>query len=180
VFSAFGISFSDVGKSYEVGLVQAGTESAAQAYDEILARAERDMFQEGYDLGECTTQARLVVESEDGELVQTRPYRRGETVDAGEGQVSLHLDVSAELPQPTLEHDAEVTPRPAVPHGTREVRSSAQHTDECPVYLLDDQEPGASAAGPAIVEGPFFTARVPSGWSFDVTSNSDLILTDAS
>jgi N-methylhydantoinase A/oxoprolinase/acetone carboxylase beta subunit len=52
--------------------------------------------------------------------------------------------------------------------------------DDCPVYLLDDQQPGAGARGPAIVEGPFFTARVPSGWRFDVTSNSDLILTDAS
>jgi N-methylhydantoinase A len=182
VFSAFGISFSDVGKSYEVGLVETGTEPAAQAFDELLTRAERDMFQEGYDLGECTTAALLVVESEDGQTVQTRPYRRGDTVgvDAGGGLVSLRLDCSAPLPQPTLARDAEVTPRPATPDGTREVRSTARHVDECPVYLLDEQAPGASAAGPAIVEGPFFTTRVPSGWRFDVTSNSDLILTDAS
>jgi len=178
VFSAFGISFSDVGKTYEIGLAQSGAEAAAQAYDEILGRAERDMFQEGYDLGECTTEWVLVIE--DGETVQTLPYRLGAAVAVGAGPVSLRLVVAAALPQPTLAHEAEVTPRPAVSHGTRDVRSTARHVDECSVYLLDDQEPGASAAGPAIVEGPFFTARVPSGWRFDVTSNADLILTDAS
>ena len=187
VFSAFGISFSDIGKSYEASLVpadgQADAEAIAQAataaYDEILARAERDMFQEGYDLDECTIESFLVLESADGETVQTQPYRRGDAVAALDGIASLRVDFAAALPQPTLTLDAEVEPRPAVPHGTRDVRSSARHTDECPVYLLDDQVPGAGAAGPAIVEGPFFTTRVPSGWRFDVTSNSDLILTDA-
>jgi N-methylhydantoinase A/oxoprolinase/acetone carboxylase beta subunit len=180
VFSAFGISFSDIGKSYEVGLVQTDIESAARAYDEILARAERDMFQEGYDLGECTTQSFLTVESSHGQVVHTRPYHRGDPVEVSEGHVSLHLDVAAALPQPTLTADDEVTSRPAVPHGMRGVRASALQVDVCPVYVLDEQEPGARSAGPAIVEGPFFTTRVPSGWTFQVTSNSDLILTDAS
>ncbi len=180
VFSAFGISFSDVGKTYEIGLAKRGTEAAAQAYDEILARAERDMFQEGYDLGVCTAEWLLVVEAEVGGTVQTLPYRLGDIVETGVGLVSLRLVVAAALPQPTLAHDADVTPRPAVSHGTRDVRSTARHVDECSVFQLDDQEPGASAAGPAIVEGPFFTARVPSGWRFEVTSNADLILTDAS
>jgi N-methylhydantoinase A len=183
VFSAFGISFSDIGKTYEVSLAQTDaqtfTEAATAAYDEILARAERDMFQEGYDLDECTMASQLVVESRDGDTVQTRPYVRGDTVEALGGVISLRLDFTAALPQPSLARDVQVKPRPAVPHGTRDVRSSARHVDECPVYLLDDQVPGAGAAGPAIVEGPFFTARVPSGWRFDVTSNSDLILTDA-
>jgi N-methylhydantoinase A len=180
VFSAFGISFSDIGKTYEVVLENASTDTAAVAFDDMFARAERDMFQEGYGLDECAIDALLVIESAYGEAVQTRPYRPGDDVEAHEGLVSLRMECSAALPQPTLTLDAEITPRPAVAHGTREVRSSARHVDECSVYVLDDQQPGASAAGPAIVEGPFFTARVPSGWRFDVTSNSDLILTDAS
>jgi N-methylhydantoinase A/oxoprolinase/acetone carboxylase beta subunit len=65
-----------------------------------------------------------------------------------------------------------------VSHSVREVRAGAQHVDEVSVYVLDDQQPGAGGAGPAIVEGPFFTARVPADWHFDVTSNGDLILTD--
>ena len=55
------------------------------------------------------------------------------------------------------------------------VRSDAQHVDDVSVYSLDDQQPGAHADGPAIVEGPFFTARVPAGWRLDVTSSGDLI-----
>ena len=50
--------------------------------------------------------------------------------------------------------------------------------DEVPVFDLDSQTAGASAAGPAIVEGPYFTARVPHGWVFDVTVSCDLMLTD--
>jgi N-methylhydantoinase A len=180
VFSAFGISFSDVGKTYEVALNAPSTQAAAQAFDEVLARAERDMFQEGYDLGECATEAQVVVESEESGTVEARPYRRGDTLEGTTGFVSLRLDCSAPLPQPNLEHDAEVAPRLPVSRSNREVRTGAQEVEDCRVYVLDEQEPGAAGVGPAIVEGPFFTARVPSGWRFDVTSNADLILTDDS
>jgi hypothetical protein len=50
--------------------------------------------------------------------------------------------------------------------------------DEVPVFHLGEQAAGASAPGPAIVEGPFFTARVLEGWRLDITSNGDLLLTD--
>jgi N-methylhydantoinase A len=46
------------------------------------------------------------------------------------------------------------------------------------VYSLTDQQPGATAHGPAIVEGPFFTARVLDGWNLQVTAGGDLLLTD--
>jgi len=48
-FSAFGISFSDIGQNYEVGLSQPSVEAAQAAHDLMLERAERDMFQEGHD-----------------------------------------------------------------------------------------------------------------------------------
>jgi N-methylhydantoinase A/oxoprolinase/acetone carboxylase beta subunit len=50
--------------------------------------------------------------------------------------------------------------------------------DDVPVYSLLEQAAGATAQGPAIVEGPFFTARVLSGWRLDVTAGGDLMLTD--
>jgi N-methylhydantoinase A len=178
VFSAFGISFSDIGKSYEVGIPTATTDAAASIYDDMLVRAERDMFQEGYDLTDCTTLWSLSIETLDGEQVEARPYTRADQVPNDGHRLALRLDVAAPLPHPTLASHAKVTSRPAVPHGTRDVRSGATHVDEVGVYVLDDQQPGAEAAGPAIVEGPFFTARVPAGWHFEVTSNGDLILTD--
>jgi N-methylhydantoinase A/oxoprolinase/acetone carboxylase beta subunit len=66
----------------------------------------------------------------------------------------------------------------AVSTGTREVRSSATQVDTVSVYQLEGQQPGAKASGPAIVEGPFFTARVPAGWTLDISAAGDLLLTD--
>ena len=176
VFSAFGISFSDVGKSYEVGVPDPTTESAASTYDAMLVRADRDMFQEGYQLSECSVSWLLTVETEAGDVVEVKHYQRGDTVAVGEHRASLRLDVSATLPHPSLAGDARVTPRAAVSDHHRQVSASAETVDDVGVFVLDEQEPGAGAVGPAIVEGPFFTARVPAGWRFDVTSNGDLFL----
>jgi hypothetical protein len=46
------------------------------------------------------------------------------------------------------------------------------------VYALLSQPPGAQAPGPAVIEGPFFTMRVPEGWQFATTAAGDLRLTD--
>ncbi|MGZ8801513.1 MAG: hydantoinase/oxoprolinase family protein [Mycobacterium sp.] len=178
VFSAFGISFSDIGKSYEVGVPESTTESAAATYDDMLVRAERDMFQEGYRLADCRTVWQLAEETPEGDTVAVGPYRRGDTIDVGGQRISLRLDVAAELPHPVLVGDSAATPVEAVSAAVRAVRSDAQHVDDVSVYYLDELQPGARAAGPAIVEGPFFTTRVPAGWRLDVTSNGDLILTD--
>jgi N-methylhydantoinase A len=177
VFSAFGISFSDIGKSYEVSIPEPSAESAARTHDQMLVRAERDLFQEGYDLADCTVAWSTTVEGADGVLT-ARPYRRGDAVDGHQGGVSLLLDVTAGLPQPDLADGGTTVESAAVPSGSRAVRSSASVVDEVPVFVLDEQRAGAQAAGPAIVEGPFFTARVPAGWRLDVTSHGDLILTD--
>jgi N-methylhydantoinase A len=46
------------------------------------------------------------------------------------------------------------------------------------VYTLLDQPRGAEAEGPAVIEGPFFTMRLPDGWLFETTAAGDLLLTD--
>jgi len=46
------------------------------------------------------------------------------------------------------------------------------------VYALLNQQPGAQAPGPAVIEGPFFTMLVPEGWQFTTTAAGDLRLTD--
>ena len=179
VFSAFGISFSDIGQSYEVGLSEPSIEAAKSVHDMLVERAERDMFQEGHELAACTLQWSLVVEEADGTLVSETPYTYGDAPAVGAGQpASLKLDVTFELPHASLAGNTSLASHPAVASGTRQVRSSATQVDEVPVYSLLDQEPGATAVGPAIVEGPFFTARVLDGWKLDVTAAGDLMLTD--
>jgi N-methylhydantoinase A len=97
----------------------------------------------------------------------------------GAGQpASLTLDVTFELPHASLAANTSLASHPAVAAGTRQVRSSATEVDEVPVYALLDQKPGATALGPSIVEGTFFTARVLDGWKLDVTAAGDLMLTD--
>ncbi|MFF8990359.1 hydantoinase/oxoprolinase family protein [Streptomyces sp. NPDC014983] len=178
VFSAFGISFSDVGKTYEVGAPKPTTESARQTYDELLVRAERDMFQEGYALADCETAWELSVEEQDGTPVARFPYLPGAPVEHPGREVSLRLTVTAPLPHPEVTPGQETEVRPAPAAGTRKVRSAADRVDEVPVHVLTELSPGDSAAGPAIVEGPFFTARVLPGWTFRVTSAGDLLLHD--
>jgi N-methylhydantoinase A/oxoprolinase/acetone carboxylase beta subunit len=180
VFSAFGISFSDIGQNYEAALPEPTSEAAGSVHDSLLERAERDMFQEGHELAGCTVEWALVAEEPDGTLVSVTPYAYGDTPTFGAGQHgSLKLAVTARLPHASLADNESPPPRPATACGTRRVRASAHRVDEVPVYSLADQEPGATAQGPAIVEGPFFTARVLDGWKLDVTAGGDLILTDA-
>jgi N-methylhydantoinase A len=179
VFSAFGIGFSDIGQNYEVILSDSSAEGARAAHDALLERAERDMFQEGHELASCTLTWGMAVEEEDGTLVSEAPYVLGDAPSPGPGRHgSLKLKVTAALPHVELADNESLTPRPAVASGTRRVRSSVSQVDDVPVYSLLDQAAGATAQGPAIVEGPFFTARVLSGWRLDVTAGGDLMLTD--
>lgn len=178
VFSALGISFSDIGKTYEAGVPEPTTAATRRTYDELLGRAERDMFQEGYALGECRTDWRVVVEEEDGTAVSSAVYRPGDAVEQPQRRVSLQLTITAPLPHPEMTPDREVGTRPAPSVGSRSVRSAADRVDEVPVHVLDELSPGDAGAGPAIVEGPFFTARILPGWTFRVTSSGDLLLLD--
>ncbi|GEL19232.1 hydantoinase/oxoprolinase family protein [Pseudonocardia asaccharolytica] len=179
VFSAFGIGFSDIGRTYEVTLTTPSADAAVDAHDALADRAERDMFQEGYELVGCRPEWTLVTEDGDGAVVAETPYRPGDVPTVGSGEHAvLRLAVTAELPHGTVPTAAQPPASPAVPSGNRKVRSGATQVGDVPVYPLAEQRPGAIAAGPAIVEGPFFTTRVLDGWTFEVTAGGDLLLTD--
>lgn len=157
VFSAYGISFSDIAQTYETdvtGLTPAAIEDAKQT---MTADAGRDMFQEGHELSACDLEWKDIVE---------------------DGSEILSLTATFRLPHPTLTGGSPAEATAAVASGTREVRSSADQIDTVSVYQLDEQAPGATASGPAIVEGPFFTARVPLGWGLTVSTAGDLQLAD--
>jgi N-methylhydantoinase A len=73
----------------------------------------------------------------------------------------------------------EVSATPARASGTRLVRDRLGSSAGLPVYTVLDQDAGAEASGPAVLEGPFFTMRLPGGWRFGMTAAGDLLLTDA-
>jgi N-methylhydantoinase A len=179
VFSAFGIGFSDIAQSYEFALPERTAEAARHAHDTMLERAERDMFQEGYELAACAVTWKLVVENPAGSIVSESDYSVGDAPDTEAGQqASLTLEVRHALQHVAIDTGDVVTAHQAVPSGSRRVRSAVDTVDEVSVYTLADQQPGAVADGPAIVEGPFYTARVLPGWTFEVSGAGDLLLTN--
>jgi len=157
VFSAFGISFSDIAQSYETKVTGMSGDEVAEVRRTMEAGASRDMFQEGHELADCVLDWGVI--TEDGEEI-------------------LSLKATFALPHPTILGGSPDTRTDAVSSGTRQVRSSATEVDTVAVYQLEDQQPGAQAARPAIVEGPFFTARVPQGWTLEISAAGDLQLTD--
>lgn len=157
VFSAYGISFSDIAQSYETHVTGFSPAELSAVRTAMQADAGKDMFQEGHDLSECELEWTTIVE--DGEEI-------------------LSLKATFQLPHPTIASGEPAAASAAVATDTRQVRSTPTQIDSTPVYHLDDQKPGATAAGPAIVEGPFFTARVPLGWTLTVSTAGDLQLTD--
>ena len=157
VFSAYGISFSDIAQSYESDVTGFTAGEIAAAEGAMQADASRDMFQEGHDLADCDLEWTTI--HEDSSEIR-------------------ELKATFRLPHPRLQGGVPGETSTAVPTGTRAVRSTATQVDTVAVYQLDDQVPGATASGPAIVEGPFFTARVPAGWNLTVSTAGDLVLTD--
>ncbi|HZX98374.1 MAG TPA: hydantoinase/oxoprolinase family protein [Dermatophilaceae bacterium] len=179
VFSAFGISFSDISQTYETNITGIDEIAVKEAKKAMESKASRDMFQEGHELSDCRVDWKLVTENVAGSSSAT-VYSDGLIPSPTSGQnVILSLKVTFALPHPVIEGGAPSHKSEAVASGTREVRSSATQIDTISVYQLEGQQPGATASGPAIVEGPFFTARVPAGWTLDISAAGDLLLTDA-
>ncbi|MGW0042996.1 hydantoinase/oxoprolinase family protein [Rhodococcus sp. NPDC003348] len=178
VFSAFGIGFSDIGQSYEADLTDTTDATLGAAAADLLAKAERDMFQEGHALGECALSWTVTTEDERGITVDEAAYRPGEPVTVVAGaSTALTLVVTRRMNRIALPNGSFAEAREPEQTGARTVLGAAGRA-AVPVYTLTDQRPGATAAGPAIVEGPFFTARVQDGWTFHVTAGGDLLLTD--
>ncbi|MEU4060619.1 MULTISPECIES: hydantoinase/oxoprolinase family protein [Rhodococcus] len=178
VFSAYGISFSDISQSYETNITDCTPEQIDAARNELRSRATRDMFQEGYDTAECSLEWTSVVEDADGMAARTQ-FEHDLDVSSTAGNTTiLALKVTRELPHSVVKGGSPKKKTPAVSTLARSVRTSPTLVEELPVYLLDQQIAGAVASGPAIVEGQFFTAQVPTGWNLEVSNSGDLILTD--
>jgi len=179
VFSAFGIGFSDLSQRYEQPLPDADPATIAAVADRLLQAGARDLYAEGVDPGECTARFRITVERGDTESV----IDLADPQDAAahlrhSDRASLELVLLSPLPHVTLGLAGDIAASPARADGTRALRDGQGGRTEVPVYDLLSQPPGAQAPGPAVIEGPFFTMRVPAGWQFATTAAGDLRLTD--
>jgi N-methylhydantoinase A/oxoprolinase/acetone carboxylase beta subunit len=179
VFSAFGIGFSDVSQHYEHPLPAMDEATVAAVASRLRERARRDMFAEGVEFDDCDAAFRLVVERNDDDFVVALPESLDLGANVRDGDIaSLELSLVAPLPHVGMGATGDVTATGATSSDTRTIRDRDGVCVELPVYSLLDQPSGAEAEGPAVVEGPFFTMRLPDGWRFQTTAPGDVMLTD--
>ena len=178
VFSAFGIGFSDIAQRYEVSLSQATQPLLDAAVQDLLARAGRDMFAEGFDLVECTAEWWLGRLSDGIETLL--PWSLGERLPenlAHNDALSVSLRMVKPIRRASFSALTTVAGTPAGASATRDIALPGVGRRALPVYRLEEQSVGATAVGPCIIEESFFTGRVDAGWCFEVNSNRDVVLT---
>ncbi|CRF40543.1 hydantoinase/oxoprolinase family protein [Helicobacter ailurogastricus] len=176
VFSAYGISFSDVAQTFERDITDLDRGEIEKIKAHMKERAKRHMFQEGYNFEECKGEWKVIVENADGSEDYTTSLEDTAQTNKDQKRI-LAYHIRYELSHPNLRASLPKSKIEPKISGAREV-VGLNGTHQELVLVLEKQEMGAYMEGPAIVEGPFFTARVPEGWSLAVTDNGDLILED--
>ncbi|WP_440713295.1 hydantoinase/oxoprolinase family protein [Gordonia sp. FQ] len=177
VFSAFGLGFSDIGHTYEVGL--AGADELPRALDRLLHAAARDMFAEGADLADCAVTATVLIDDgeESREIVIANPSDPDfAVVDAGDVEpLRLAVTVSTPAPHPALTGSFDDDGAPAVAAGTRTLLRDGERRD-VPLYRVADQQGAVTGVGPAVIEDEFFTCQVDPLWRFQINAGGDILL----
>ena len=173
VFSAHGIGFSDIAHMSELKLTSNDAAGLDAAMSELKARVSRDMFSEGFELDQCELQAWLRVNGEELCIEASGSVLPDAVTTADEVIVGLRAVKAvnrAELPEKSAaeKHDARID-------ANRVLLNPDGSTQDLPVIKVEDQTPGASGIGPAVIEEDFWTCKVDTGWSFEFTANDDVL-----
>lgn len=177
IFSAFGISFSDVAHEYQAAMANAGKTEIQTQLSQLLERAKRDMYAEGFDLKDCIVEPGIGY-FQDGEYVKVPYVPEGELPEEIKNgtEPSIHLRVVKPIDHYKLKNEKVTTL--STPQTTQ--HQSILHKDgemrNVPVYKFDELEPGTVGMGPAIIEDQLFTCRVLDGWEFKINENKDIFL----
>ncbi|MFT3791850.1 MAG: hydantoinase/oxoprolinase family protein [Rudaea sp.] len=170
VFSAFGIGFSDIGHEYALPLSGAGDLAKARAH--LAERAKNGMFAEGVDIKTC--KLRWAVQGADGSEV---PLGANDTkLPKGVGKdaiLVLHAVKPIQHASMSGKFGAKATA--AKSNAKRQLHIAGKPVD-VPLYRVEEQKAGAGAAGPAVLEEAFFTARIDAGWRFEINEAGDILL----
>lgn len=178
VFSAYGIGSCDIGQSYSVVLPENKDDALKSAYDELMERAVRDMFAEGYSKGDFDISAQLVGETGSDEKAHALNGKIALPKDLAKADaVTLELVATKRLRQDDEKSIKIKKGKAATSSATRNVIGADLKFKDVPVYSVNDMAPGAHAAGPAIIEEDYFTCLVREGWDFVVTDAGDICLT---
>jgi N-methylhydantoinase A/oxoprolinase/acetone carboxylase beta subunit len=173
VFSAFGLGFSDIAQEYEAPV---GTTADHPRGREVhTKRARRGMFAEGFALEDCRVATSLRITGPERDEIVAHGLRDGLPERHADERCFLSLVAARPIAQPRLRGAFADTRAAAVARATRRICAGSR-VEDLPVYPIENQPPGAGAAGPAVLEDPFFTCRIDAGWRFDVNDGGDVRL----
>lgn len=180
IFSAFGINFSDIAHSYQASLPEMNESIMEEKRAILTEKAERDMFAEGFDIGECsiTTEISFYHNNEYIRLDYTPDLKAFTNGLDNVTDLRMHLKVIKPISNFTFNKSKgsnESTPQPI---RLQKMLESSLGWTEIPVYRFVDLPAGATASGPALIEDNYFTCRVLEGWTFVVNENKDIIMQD--
>jgi len=169
VFSAFGIGFSDIAHRFEAPLRSNDAAGLEACRKQLLEQARRAMFGEGAELDECDISESL--HHGDGQNERDIPLAGRKVEVPPQGRVTLSLQALKPISHARLSGGFGKNLKPAVSGARR-----ATLAGDLPLYKVEEQSAGASAAGPAVLEEAFFTCRIESGWRFEINEAGDILL----
>jgi N-methylhydantoinase A len=171
VFSAFGLGFSDIGHTYEAPLRGRDSKDLKAVSDELRDQAKRGMYAEGFDIDACEVESQLLIQGKN--VDERRPLANGSLPAnlPADALLSVSLSTTKRIPHPSLKGSFGGKKTEAVSKSKRKVGGQ-----DLPLYRVEDQKAGASAAGPAVLEEAYFTGRIDAGWKFEVNDSGDILL----
>lgn len=170
VFCAYGIGFSDVHYKFEEA---AGADGAAVLAN-LMGRARRDMFAEGFDADACEVICKLISE-EGAREVHLDPS--GGNFPEVPPDARVRVDIVRRLERFPVRALNVGDVHAAQSSQTRRCLQSDGSWQQVALYALDALQAGAQGNGPAVLEDAYTTVRVLAGWQFRITGNLDLMLT---
>lgn len=173
IFSAFGISFSDIAHEYQATITDVSEDTIKEKSEELMENARRDMFAEGYNLSECNVYSNLNY-LKNGEY---HTMRIDENVDfttfKHADDIRLHLKVERPIEHYELQQKEALKSQQPIAIYEKKI---FQKGDDIPVYRFEDMAEGTSGVGPALIEDEYFTTRILDGWKFNINENKDILL----
>lgn len=176
VFSAFGISFSDIAHEYQVALSTI-SEELEDKKAELLQRAIRDMFSEGFEIGDCLLEYQFVLKTPTE--LSFIPIQSDLPAFENGSEILLQLKVTKPLKHFAFNQDQVQVKETIMANPLRyqNILNIDKQWESVPVYAFKDLQRGDKGAGPLLIEDDLFTCNVLKGWIFTVNANRDIVLT---
>lgn len=171
VFSAFGVGFSDIGHQYEAPLRQRDAAGLRACLEELGEQAERGMYAEGFAADDYATENTLLITAKNVDAQRTLINGALPADLPADALLSVSVGTTKRLPRPQLKGHFGAQKFAAVAAGTRTVEGK-----DLPLYKVEDQQAGATAAGPAVLEEAYFTGQINAGWHFEINNSGDILV----